>query len=157
MFECNFVNSGDFYALIKNVFPVNLDPYDLAIFTASLQAFGRREDDRLPELINYLEKKYSGKNALIKRHPQDSRVYYSERVFLEDKFADVAGEILLSQLLNVEMYFLWPSTLLESVIGIGEINYHIFHFTKKMNQLYERNFWNCIKLLDIPGDRIVEI
>ena len=130
--EINKINfDEESLSIIKDILTDDLkllpEKLDLIVFTDPLDIdFGFKHKNIL---IKKLEKEYTGKNILFKKHPRDLNNYKSNKYnYFEN--SNISGQII-EKLYDCEKVFIYPSTILLTIENLSKIKLFTFDIKDK--------------------------
>ena len=130
--EINKINfDEETLSIIKDILTDDLKllpgKLDLIVFTDPLDIdFGFKHKNIL---IKKLEKEYTGKNILFKKHPRDLNNYKSNKYnYFEN--SNISGQII-EKLYDCEKIFVYPSTILLTIENLSKIKLFTFDIKDK--------------------------
>lgn len=130
--EINKINfDEETLSIIKDILTDDLkllpEKLDLIVFTDPLDIdFGFKHKNIL---IKKLEKEYTGKNILFKKHPRDLNNYKSNKYnYFEN--SNISGQII-EKLYDCEKVFIYPSTILLTIENLSKIKLFTFDIKDK--------------------------
>jgi len=128
--------------------------YDLVIFSTIFSDFHINED--IKEILHiWLLQNYGDKKILLKPHPRDSYQYCWKDLDIDIGGEEMAGEVLLDLLPDVEVLFLYTTTILLKACK-EKRNFKVIQFNNIKSKWYRLNLKNCSEVLGLQeGDWIV--
>lgn len=150
----------DYLNLVAQIYKLentsSLKSIDALIFTAPFTADYCSGDRWFSKCSHWMQTELASKRVLLKKHPRDTFNYSIPNIDFCEMYAAVPGELLMSELENVEIIFMSPTSILLNVIN-QKLNYKIMFFESVNNAIYQKRFWEYCELLNIPAENIVRV
>lgn len=159
LFDFHGNEKADYLNLVTQIYKLNvnsLKSIDAIIFTAPFTADYCRGDRWFSKCSHWLQTELASKKVLLKKHPRDTFIYSIPNTDVCEMYAELPGELLMSELENVEIIFMSPSSILLNVIN-QNLKYKIMFFESVHNAIYQKRFWEYCELLHISSENIVQV
>ena len=102
---------------------------------------------------NWLNSELKGQKVLIKKHPRDTFSYSFDNTETLELFAQIPGELIVTELDSAKIIFLFPSTILLNAMN-RNLDYVVVFFQSISDSIYIKRFTEYCDVLNIPSEKI---
>lgn len=130
LFDSEKMDSACYTRLIKQAFEVNLRDLsgDVLLLTMPISELGAFQSRYKEEVENYINRVYSGKELVLKKHPRDDAEYFfTQCASVKVIPANIPGEIVLGGIPCREILMMRPGNLSGMC---ADTDYKILHWAK---------------------------
>lgn len=163
----NAMQDKNYYELIEAAFGMKKERLkgDIVLFTAAMEDFGLDVSIYVDKIVEYVNRNYSGRTVILKKHPRDEGEYsFSPDVKVMNVDSLIPGEIFINEVQTDRILFVYPSTLVLSVLECRK-TFDVLFFKdageKNMKGIrgmgYRDAFYGSVDILKIHASQIIEI